>query len=190
MNAPGSTPLRFRGDTLQVPVDPGIAAVLKRYPLPNDSTGSFGAHTYATPSSVTTNADQFSLRLDHTFSAKDQLFARFNIDNLTGPTTNPDQTAIDPSFAITYIDRQRNVVGTWTAQRLVRASFSCLPSASPAPRPDFLQPIAPTPRSSSATASSSRSTRRPVKSCRPTAIYSRAASSSASRRPPLFQGWS
>ena len=104
----------FPGDTLQVPVDPGIAAVLKRYPSPNDSTGSFGAHTYATPSSVTTNADQFSLRLDHALSAKDQLLARFNMDNLTGPTTNPDQTAIDPSFATTYIDRQRNVVGTYT----------------------------------------------------------------------------
>jgi hypothetical protein len=104
----------FPGDTLEVPVDPGIAAVLKRYPLPNYPLGSFGAHTYATPSNVITNANQFSLRLDHSFSAKDQFFARFNIDNLTGPTTNPDQTAIDPSFATTYIDRQRNVVGTYT----------------------------------------------------------------------------
>ena len=113
----------FPGDTLQVPVDPGIAAVLKRYPLPNDSTGSFGPHTYATPSSVTTNANQFSLRLDHSLSAKDQLLARFNIDNLTGPTTNPDQTAIDPSFATTYIDRQRNVVGTWTRNASSRLIF-------------------------------------------------------------------
>jgi hypothetical protein len=104
----------FPGDTLEVPVDPAIAAVLKRYPLPNYPLGSFGAHTYATPSNVITNANQFSLRLDHSFSAKDQFFARFNIDNLTGPTTNPDQTAIDPSFATTYIDRQRNVVGTYT----------------------------------------------------------------------------
>ena len=43
---------------------------------------------------------------------KDQFFARFNLDNLTGPTTNPDQTAIDPAFGVQYIDRQRNVVGT------------------------------------------------------------------------------
>jgi hypothetical protein len=97
-----------------VPVNPGIAAVLARYPLPNDPTGSFGARTYATPSKVATDANQFSLRLDHKFSAKDQFFARFNLDNLTGPTTNPDQTAIDPSFGVTYIDRQRNVVGTYT----------------------------------------------------------------------------
>ena len=36
------------------------------------------------------------------------------MDNLTGPTTNPDQTAIDPAFGVQYIDRQRNVVGTYT----------------------------------------------------------------------------
>ena len=85
-------------DTLTVPVDPGIAAVLARYPLPNYPQGSFGAHTYATASKVATDADQFSLRLDHKITSKDQFFARFTLDNLTGPTTNPDQTAIDPAF--------------------------------------------------------------------------------------------
>jgi outer membrane receptor protein involved in Fe transport len=101
-------------DTLTVPVDPAIAAVLARYPMPNYAPGPFQAHTYATASEVSTEANQFSLRLDHKFSARDQFFARFNLDNLTGPTTNPDQTAIDPSFGIEYIDRQRNVVGTYT----------------------------------------------------------------------------
>ena len=101
-------------DTLMVPVDAGIAKVLARYPLPNNPTGSFGANTYATASKVATDADQFSLRLDHKLSSKDQFFARFNIDNITGPTTNPDQTAVDPTFGVTYIDRQRNVIGTYT----------------------------------------------------------------------------
>ena len=50
-------------------------------------------------------------------------FARFNFDNLTGPTTNPDQTAIDPSFGVQYIDRQRNVVGTWTRTATPRLTF-------------------------------------------------------------------
>ena len=104
----------FPGDTLTVPVDPGIASVLKRYPLPNDPTGSYGIYTYATPSTVVTNANQFSLRIDHMFGAKDPFFARFNFDDITGPTTNPDQTAIDPTFGVTYIDRQRNVVGAYT----------------------------------------------------------------------------
>jgi hypothetical protein len=110
-------------DTLYVPVDPAIAAVLARYPLPNHPTGSYGLRTYATASKVVTNANQFSIRLDHKFSDKDQFFARFNYDNLTGPTTNPDQTAIDPSFAVEYIDRQRNVVGTWTHTASPRLAF-------------------------------------------------------------------
>jgi hypothetical protein len=101
-------------DTLTVPVDPGIAAVLARYPIPNNPSGPFGANTYATASKVATDANQFSLRLDHKFSGKDQFFARFSWDNLTGPTTNPDQTAINPSFGIQYIDHQRNVVATYT----------------------------------------------------------------------------
>lgn len=101
-------------DTLTVPVDPGIAAVLARYPLPNNPGGSFQEHTYATASKVATDADQFSLRIDHKISVKDQFFARVVYDNLSGPTTNPDQTAIDPTFGVEYIDRERNVVGTWT----------------------------------------------------------------------------
>jgi hypothetical protein len=134
----------FPGDTLEVPVDPAIAAVLKRYPLPNDPSGSFGDRTYATPSTVITNANQFSVRLDHNFSANDQFFARFNFDNLTGPTTNPDQTAIDPTFGVTYIDRQRNVVGTWTrtfSPRLISVSSLSITRSTPGfPTPNFTDP--------------------------------------------------
>lgn len=101
-------------DTLTVPVNPQIAAVLARYPLPNNPTGAYGARTYAAPSMVYTNADQFSIRLDQKIGAKGQFFGRFTFDNFTGPTTNPDQTLIDPSFAIQYHDRQRNVVFTYT----------------------------------------------------------------------------
>ncbi|MBV9268180.1 MAG: hypothetical protein JO061_18575 [Acidobacteriaceae bacterium] len=36
------------------------------------------------------------------------------MDNLTGPTTNPSQTAIDPSFGVLYVDHQRNATITWT----------------------------------------------------------------------------
>jgi hypothetical protein len=104
----------YPGDTLIVPVDAGIAKILARYPLPNLPTGSYGMHTYATSSKVVTDADQFSIRLDHDFSDKNHFLARFNFNNLTGPTTNPDQTAIDPSFGVQYIDRQRNLVFNFT----------------------------------------------------------------------------
>ncbi len=101
-------------------------------------------HTYATASKVATDADQFSMRIDHKFSAKDQFFARFNFDNLSGPTTNPDQTAIDPSFGVEYIDRQRNVVGTYThefSQRFTFESSLSIQRTTPGfPTPNYTDP--------------------------------------------------
>jgi hypothetical protein len=104
----------FPGDTLLVPVDPQIAPMLARYPVPNDPQGPYGARTYATSSKVSTVSDQFSIRVDHKISGKAQLFARFNLNNVNGPTTNPNQTAIDPSFAIRFFDHQRNAGITYT----------------------------------------------------------------------------
>jgi Carboxypeptidase regulatory-like domain len=131
-------------DTLNVPVNPAIAAVLARYPLPNDAAGAFGARTYATASKVVTDANQFSLRIDHKLTSKDQFFARFNLDNITGPTTNPDQTAIDEAFAVRYIDRQRNVVGTWTraasSQLTFESSISITRSTPGFPTFDYTDP--------------------------------------------------
>ncbi len=131
-------------DTLTVPVDKGIAAVMARYPLPNDPTGPFQAHTYATASKVATDANQFSMRLDHKFSAKDQFFARVNFDNLAGPTTNPDQTAIDPSFGVVYTDHQRNAVATYTrtiSPRLtIESSLSVTRSTPGFPTPNHTDP--------------------------------------------------
>ncbi|HEU5458134.1 MAG TPA: TonB-dependent receptor, partial [Terracidiphilus sp.] len=121
-------------DTLMVPVDPGIAAILARYPLPNNPTGTYGNRTYATASKVATDADQFSLRIDHKFSSKDQFFARFTMDNITGPTVNPSQSAIDPAFGIHYLDRQRNVAGTWTrtfTPKLVLQSLLSITRSTP-----------------------------------------------------------
>ncbi|MGA8043256.1 MAG: carboxypeptidase regulatory-like domain-containing protein [Terracidiphilus sp.] len=131
-------------DTLNVPVNPSIAAILARYPMPNLPTGAYGARTYATASKVVTNADQFSIRIDHAFSPKDQFFARFNYDNLTGPTTNPDQTAVDPAFGVEYIDHQRNVVGTYTrtiSPRLVAESMLNITRTTPGfPTTDYTDP--------------------------------------------------
>ncbi|MGB8261052.1 MAG: TonB-dependent receptor [Terracidiphilus sp.] len=131
-------------DTLSIPVNAAIASILARYPMPNLPTGPFGANTYATASKVDTNADQFSLRIDHKLSARNQFFARFNLDNLTGPTTNPDQTAIDPSFGVQYLDRQRNVVGTLTttlSPRLVLESSISITRSTPGfPTPNHKDP--------------------------------------------------
>ena len=134
----------YPGDTLVVPVNAGIARVLARYPLPNLPTGSFGEHTYATSSKVVTDANQFSVRLDHQLSPHNQLVARFNFNNLDGPTTNPDQTAIDPNFGIRYIDRQRNVVVSFSRAAAPRwgfdSSLSLTRSTPSFPTPDVTDP--------------------------------------------------
>src|ERR1700761_3928728 len=134
----------FPGDTLIVPIDPGIARVLARYPLPNYSVGAYGVHTYASSSPVVTNADQFSIRLDHRLSDRSQLFGRFNFNNLYGPTTNPDQTTIDPAFGIRYIDHQRNFVITYTRTispgTIWQSSFSATRATPSFPTSDFTDP--------------------------------------------------
>jgi hypothetical protein len=104
----------FTGDTLFITPLPAIAAILARYPLPNNPTGPYGLNTYAASSKVVTNANQFSLRLDQVLSPRSHLMVRFNFNNLFGPTTNPDQTAIDRSFGVVYVDHQRNGVLTYT----------------------------------------------------------------------------
>lgn len=131
-------------DTLALPIDPAITAILARYPLPNLSTGPFGLNTYATASKVVTNADQFSIRIDHNFTAKDKFLARFNYNNLSGPTTNPDQTAIDPQFGVQYLDHQRNVMGSYTrsvSPHLVLDSMINITRTSPGfPTTDYTDP--------------------------------------------------
>ncbi len=119
----GADTSAFAGDTLNVPVNSSMAGVLARYPLPNYPGGTFGANTYATSSKVVTNADQFSIRIDYQLGSKDHIVGRFTLDNLNGPITNPDQTAIDPSFGVEYIDRQRNGVVTWVRTVLPRLVF-------------------------------------------------------------------
>ena len=131
-------------DTLQVPVDPQIAQVLARYPLPNNPTGTYGARTYAAPSNVETDADQFSIRIDQKLGEKGQFLGRLTFDNLTGPTTNPDQTLLDPSFGVQYIDRQRNVAFTYTRtvspRYLWSASLSITRTTPSFPTPNQTQP--------------------------------------------------
>src|ERR1700674_173896 len=98
----------FPGDTLTVSVRSRIAPLLARYPLPNDPNGAYGARTYATSSKVATRTDQASLRVDHRLSVKSTLFLRASRNRVPGPTTNPDQTAIDPDFGVKFYDHQRN----------------------------------------------------------------------------------
>src|SRR5882762_8244762 len=96
------------GDTLTVPVSAAVQAILAGYPMPNLPGGAFGARTYATSSKVVTNTDQVSIRIDHNFSKTSSLMGRFSLNQVNGPTTDPDQTAINPSFGVKFFDHQRN----------------------------------------------------------------------------------
>jgi len=98
----------FPGDTLTVPINPAVVGILNGYPLPNEPNGAFGARTFATSSKVVTRTDQFSIRVDHQISNKASVVTRFSLNQVTGPLTNPDQTAINPSFGVQFFDHQRN----------------------------------------------------------------------------------
>ncbi len=95
-------------DTLTVPVNSAVLPILEGYPLPNLPQGPDGPRTYAASSKVSTTTDQFSIRIDHHISEKASLLTRFSLNQVTGPTTNPDQTAINPDFGIQFFDHQRN----------------------------------------------------------------------------------
>ncbi|MBS1866585.1 MAG: TonB-dependent receptor, partial [Acidobacteria bacterium] len=113
-------------DTLTVPVNAVIAPLIARYPLPNLPNGPYGDRTYATSSKVVTNTDQFSIHIDHRISEKAQFFARFSLNQVRGPTTNPDQTAIDPSFAVNFFDHQRSGAGRYTRNITANLTSSTL----------------------------------------------------------------
>src|SRR5271154_5668946 len=116
----------FPGDTLIVPVNPAIESILAGYPLPNEPSGPYGARTYATSSKVATDTDQFSVRIDHQISDKATLFGRFSLNQVSGPTTNPDQTAIDPSFGVNFFDHQRSAALRYT--RTISPRFTSMTS--------------------------------------------------------------
>ncbi len=97
------------GDTLIIdPVNPNIAAILNRYPEPNFPSGPFGPRSYTSDSKVDTSNDQFSVRLDHRLSNISRLMGRYTLENIDGPTTNPNQTAIDASFAQLFTELYRS----------------------------------------------------------------------------------
>lgn len=114
----------FPGDTLTVPVSAAIAPILARYPLPNDPQGSYGARTYAASSKIVTNTDQFSIRVDHRLSDKATLLTRFSLNQVSGPVTNPDQTAIDPAFGVKFFDHQRNATVKYSRTLSPHLSFT------------------------------------------------------------------
>jgi len=98
----------FPGDTLYVPLDPQIRQLLNVYPRANNPSGTYGPRTYTAASNVYTTNNQFSVRIDHRISERQELTGRLTWENIVGPTTNPSQTAINPSFAQLFTEGYRS----------------------------------------------------------------------------------
>ena len=102
-------------DTLTVPVDPGIAAILARYPLPNDPAGAFRMRTPMRPLPRSPPTPT-SFRCASTTGSRPKTSSLRASRSTISPAPPPIPTR-RPSIrrlAFEYIDRQRNVVGTFT----------------------------------------------------------------------------
>ena len=99
----------FPGDTLTVPVSAAVLPVLNRISAAEPARRERSAiGPTRLRRRLSTRTDQFSVRVDHQISDKASLVTRFSLNQVTGPLTNPDQTAIDPSFGVQFFDHQRN----------------------------------------------------------------------------------
>ena len=98
----------FPGRHAHCSSESGDQAGAGRLPSAERSERPYGARTYATSSKVSTVTTSFPFASTIASPDKSQLFGRFSLNQVTGPVTNPDQTAIDPSFGIQFFDHQRN----------------------------------------------------------------------------------
>ena len=102
-------PVTGQPDTLQVPLNPVAAAVLSKYPAPNQPNGVLGPNTFNFMFSQPTNDDQFSARLDHHFSAKDSLFVRASyVNNIAKETDAWAAEQGGANFSYSDIGQARN----------------------------------------------------------------------------------
>jgi hypothetical protein len=105
-------PSGFPTDTVPGMIDPVGQALLKLYPTPNAvNTGTLT--NFASVPARSLNEGKFDIRLDHNFSGKDSLFARFSYDQAVSfiPGGSPGYAAPSP-FASTQniTNHGRNVV--------------------------------------------------------------------------------
>jgi hypothetical protein len=97
-----------KADQLLVPLNPAAQTVLNRYPMPNQPNGPFGSRTFNFEYSLPENHDQWSARVDHQFSDKDQIFGRFTFSNNRLPATDPVAAIEGASFSSHLLNDQRN----------------------------------------------------------------------------------
>jgi hypothetical protein len=92
----------------QVPMNSVAQQILGKYPEPNQPGGLFGANTLNFLFKQPTNDDQFSVRLDQYFSAKDNLFVRASYINNSALEQDPVAAIENPSFSPKLFNNPRN----------------------------------------------------------------------------------
>ena len=92
----------------QVPLNAVAAAVLNKYPFPNQPTGVYGVNTYNIDYTVPSSMNQFSVRIDDTISNKDSLFGRASYINNTNSDNTPVAAIEDPTFTDHLFNDPRN----------------------------------------------------------------------------------
>ena len=95
-------------------IDPIAAAFLRKVPLP---TSDAALQNLASVELQDRDLDQFSLRLDHRLTDRDQLFARFSTfdaDEIQPFGTSVQQEALVPGFGRSLTTRTRNLVASYT----------------------------------------------------------------------------
>jgi len=93
---------------LMVPLNPTAQSLLNSYPLPNQPGGSFGPRTYNNQFKQPMNDDQFSVRGDQSFSAKDSLFLRASYINNKLKDQDATAASINPLFSPSQFNNPRN----------------------------------------------------------------------------------
>lgn len=95
-------------DQLLVPLNPVSKYVLNHYPLPNLANGPFGANTFDFEYSIPEDHNQASGRIDHHFSEKDSLFARYTQSNQIQPVGDPVAAIEGAHFSGSSKNNQHN----------------------------------------------------------------------------------
>ena len=95
-------------------IDPTGAKIAALYPAPNRA----GAQNFVSTPSQTFDADLVTVRLDHSFGAKDNVFARYFLSdsseiNPFGRVANAGGTNV-PGFDVTIPSRGQNLALNWT----------------------------------------------------------------------------
>ena len=86
-------------DKLRVPVLSEVSDILNKYPQANNPNGPLGPRTFAGSYSAAIDRDQYSARIDHRFSEKDSLFARFSHSDNVIPNSSASRAILDPGFS-------------------------------------------------------------------------------------------